>query len=252
MSRSSVWNIDPEQCVAYITIHINNNYFMKNITNVFKSSRRSFIGASVVLSAALIAMPFVASAEMLTRQLQLGMSGGDVSTLQTYLASNNNVYPSGLVTGYFGQLTKAAVERFQANEGIVSAGTSATTGYGRVGPATIAAINSHMNGDGSSPWINPVSVSVTGQSATLAWNTNENASAVVYYGTSPLSMTEGSPTNGVTIGGYSMLVHTDLRTSHSATLTSLNANTVYYYVVYVKDGAGNESVTWPAVFQTSN
>lgn len=244
MSRSSIWSVIPDSCVAYITIHINHNYFMKSITNVFKSSRRSFIGASVVLSAALIAMPFVASAEMLTRQLQLGMSGSDVSTLQVFLAKDATIYPQGLITGYFGSLTKSAVSNFQARNGISS--------IGRVGPVTIAAINTQMNGDNSSPWINPVSVSVTGQSATLSWNTNENASAVVYYGTSPLSMTEGSPTNGVTIGGYSMLVHTDLRTSHSATLTSLNANTVYYYVVYVKDGAGNESVTWPAVFQTSN
>jgi len=220
------------------------NYFMKNITNVFKSSRGSIVSASFVLSAALIVMPFVASAQMLTRQLQLGMSGADVSTLQVFLAKDATIYPQGLISGYFGSLTKSAVSNFQARNSISS--------IGRVGPATLAAINAQMNGDSSSPWINPVSVSVTGQSATLSWNTNENASAVVYYGTSPLSMMEGSVTNGVTIGGSSMLVHTDLRTSHSATLTSLNANTTYYYVVYVKDGMGNESVTWPSTFQTSN
>lgn len=217
---------------------------MKNIIHFLKSSRRSVVSAGFVLSAALIAMPFVASAEMLTRQLQLGMSGADVSTLQIFLAKDATIYPQGTISGYFGSLTKSAVSNFQARNGISS--------IGRVGPATLAAINAQMNGDNSSPWINPVSVSVTNQSASLSWNTNENASAVVYYSTSPLSMAEGSLTNGVTIGGSSMLVHTDLRTSHSATLTSLNSNTTYYYVVYVKDGAGNESVTWPSMFQTSN
>lgn len=218
---------------------------MKNITQRSSMYSRLVSGTGFVLGAVMIVgVPFIASAEMLTRQLQLGMSGSDVSTLQIFLAKDATIYPQGTVSGYFGSLTKSAVSNFQARNGISS--------IGRVGPATLAAINAQMNGDGSSPWINPVSVSVTGQSATLSWNTNENASAVVYYSTSPLSMVEGSLTNGVTIGGSSMLVHTDLRTSHSATLTSLNSNTTYYFVVYVKDGAGNESVTWPSTFQTSN
>lgn len=64
-------------------------------------------------------------------------------------------------------------------------------------------------------------------------------------------MIEGSQTSGVTIGGSSVLVHTDLRSSHSVTISGLNSNTTYYYVVYVRDGSGNESITWPATFQTN-
>lgn len=247
MSRSSIWSVIPDSCVAYITIRINHNYFMKNITNIFKLSRRSIVSAGFVLSAALIAMPFVASAQMLTRQLQLGMSGADVSTLQVFLAKDATIYPQGLITGYFGSLTKSAVSNFQARNSIST--------VGRVGPQTLVAINNQMggmSGDIMAPWINPVSVSMTNQSATLNWSTNENASAVVYFSTSPLSLTEGSASSGVTIGGLSMLAHTNLQTSHSATIASLSPNTTYYYSVYVRDSAGNESVTWPSTFKTSN
>ncbi len=41
----------------------------------------------------------------------------DVADLQTYLMYEGS-YPEGLVTGYFGNLTKAAVKRFQAKYGI--------------------------------------------------------------------------------------------------------------------------------------
>ena len=68
--------------------------------------------------------------------LKAGMSGGDVRRLQTILASDSEIYPEGLITGYFGRLTQRAVERFQAKYGIVSSGTPNTTGYGLLGPKT--------------------------------------------------------------------------------------------------------------------
>ena len=64
-------------------------------------------------------------------------------------------------------------------------------------------------------------------------------------------MVEGSPSTGVTIGGSSVLVNTYLQSSFSATLTNLSPNTIYYYVIYVRDGAGNESITWPTTFRTN-
>ena len=39
-----------------------------------------------------------------TRDLDLGSRGADVSRLQTLLATDTNVYPQALVTGYFGGL----------------------------------------------------------------------------------------------------------------------------------------------------
>ena len=68
----------------------------------------------------------------IARQLDLGTSGSDVTELQTYLSRSPAIYPEGLVTGYFGRLTKAAVERFQTAQGIAFEGTPTTTGYGRV------------------------------------------------------------------------------------------------------------------------
>ena len=69
----------------------------------------------------------------LTRTLSFGSSGADVASLQTFLG----ISPA---TGYFGSITQNAVEQWQAQNGVVSSGTPATTGYGVVGPHTEAAI----------------------------------------------------------------------------------------------------------------
>ncbi len=205
-----------------------------------------------MVAVAFAASPFVVSAATLTRHLDLGMSGSDVSSLQIFLAKDASVYPSGLVTGYYGQLTKAGIERFQAKNNIVSSGTPATTGYGRVGPLTLATINSQMNGNNTSPAFNSINISTSNTTANLNWNTNENASAVVYYSAFPIPMTEGSATSGVVIGGSSMLVDASPDSRHSTTISSLAPNTTYNYVLYVRDSTGNESVTWPSTFRTSN
>jgi len=73
----------------------------------------------------------------LTRQLQEGMRGEDVEVLQQLLATDPEIYPEGLVTGYFGPLTKIAVRRFQKMAGIDQAG--------RVGPQTMVRINQILN-----------------------------------------------------------------------------------------------------------
>lgn len=75
------------------------------------------------------------------RSLSQGDSGDDVTRLQQFLASDPSVYPEALVTGYYGALTEAAVQRWQVKYNIVSSGTPATTGYGVVGPRTAAAIS---------------------------------------------------------------------------------------------------------------
>ena len=74
------------------------------------------------------------------RTLVRGASGSDVSDLQAFLASDPEIYPEGLATGYFGQLTERAVQRFQAKHAMVFSGSSVTTGYGLLGPKTRAKI----------------------------------------------------------------------------------------------------------------
>lgn len=76
----------------------------------------------------------------LTRTLRQGISGSDVTGLQAFLAADSRIYPEGTISGYFGALTQAAVQRFQVRHGIVNSGTPDSTGYGLVGPTTRATI----------------------------------------------------------------------------------------------------------------
>jgi peptidoglycan hydrolase-like protein with peptidoglycan-binding domain len=75
----------------------------------------------------------------LTRELEMGISGDDVTALQMYLAQDSSIYPEGKVTGYFGPATRAAVKRFQEKNGLPS--------VGRVGPMTLAKLNEVMGGN---------------------------------------------------------------------------------------------------------
>lgn len=75
-----------------------------------------------------------------TKSIFIGLKNNDVKNLQEFLKKQgSNIYPEGLVTGYFGQLTKTAVQRFQLKENIVK--NSKDPGYGYVGPKTRAKIN---------------------------------------------------------------------------------------------------------------
>jgi len=69
----------------------------------------------------------------IVRYLQQGATGEDVTTLQEYLALDSDIYPEGLVTGYYGPLTAAAVRRFQRRHGIDQVGV--------VGPRTRAKLH---------------------------------------------------------------------------------------------------------------
>lgn len=58
----------------------------------------------------------------LSRPLYRGHGGEDVRSLQEFLASLPDIYPEGLVTGHFGELTEKAIKRFQAMHGFEQAG----------------------------------------------------------------------------------------------------------------------------------
>ncbi|HEY4505646.1 MAG TPA: peptidoglycan-binding protein [Candidatus Paceibacterota bacterium] len=211
---------------------------MKNITSRF------FVGAG--LATVMMVMPLMASAATLYRQLELGMSGSDVRDLQTFLAQDVTIYPQGLVTGYFGFLTKAAVSNFQVRNGIAN--------VGRVGPITLVAINAQMLGGvttgASAPMITGLNVAVSSNGATVNWNTNEFSKGVVYYSTSPLVTYER--TNSVDVSGSTAMTDTNFKSSQSVSISGLSANTTYYYMVYTTDQGGNVSVSWPSTFHTNN
>ncbi len=79
---------------------------------------------------------FVSPAAAAVRTLELGMSGSDVTAAQQALIKGG--YLSGSATGYFGQLTLAAVQKLQCAKAIAC--DSATQGYGLIGPKTQAAL----------------------------------------------------------------------------------------------------------------
>jgi len=78
---------------------------------------------------------FTSSCPQFERNLGYGMSGEDVASLQQFLI-RIDFLAAGNATGYFGPLTEEAVKRWQSQQGIVSSGDPASTGYGFVGPQT--------------------------------------------------------------------------------------------------------------------
>jgi len=104
-----------------------------------------------------------ASCSAVVAPLHPGSSGIAVSQLQSFLARTPSLSPQGLVTGYSGSLTVAAVQAFQSKSGIAASGTPATTGYGLVGPRTAAAIQAQCGGgSGASGSTGPAAVNYAG------------------------------------------------------------------------------------------
>ena len=68
----------------------------------------------------------------LTRSLSFGMTSDEVKLLQEILAADRDIYPEGLITGYYGHLTERAVKKFQKKHGFEQLGI--------VGPKTRKAL----------------------------------------------------------------------------------------------------------------
>lgn len=92
--------------------------------------------------------------------------------------------------------------------------------------------------DTTPPTISNIASSVTDTSATVTWTTNESATSVVRYGK---TTAYGSTSSG-----------SGTRTSHSQTLGSLTAGTLYHYVVESVDAAGNKTTSTDRTFTTTN
>jgi len=216
--------------------------YMKTIFS--KVTNRFLVQTGLVVSAiVLMVAPVIVSAATFNTYLHLGVRSAEVSALQTYLAQDATLYPQGLVTGYFGSMTKSAVIRFQAKNGLVADGL--------VGAATRAALNSNgVAFYGDAPIIYNTSVSVSRNSANVMWSTNINSSGMVYFGTIPLTL--GEHENSVDISGYTAMTDNAQRTSQNVLLQNLLPNTTYYYTAYVTGNNGVVSMTWPTTFTTTN
>jgi hypothetical protein len=81
---------------------------------------------------ALFLVPSFVSASTFDRPLSLGSEGPDVSALQTLL-KDKGFYAFPEITGYFGEVTKDALAKYQASVGLEA--------VGEVGPKTLALLN---------------------------------------------------------------------------------------------------------------
>ncbi len=222
--------------------------------NKYTISRMVSVPAAVLLFA--LASTGIASAlTTITSSLDFGATGGNVTSLQQFLATDVSVYPEALVTGYYGPLTRAAVQRYQCKQGIVCGGTAASTGYGRVGPRTLAAINASIRGgttttgDSSAPIMSTVLTSMASSSVTFTWTTNEPARGAVYYSPSPLTIMETLVGSAV-VGGQSVS-ESSFGFNHALTISGLTANTLYYFAAKSDDASGNIQFAWPSVVRTA-
>ena len=216
-------------------------------------SRTWYFAVAALLATVLLWAGSASALTTITAYLDFGARGGNVTSLQQFLAADVSIYPEGLVTGYFGPLTRAAVQRYQCRQGIVCGGSASTNGYGRVGPRTLAAINASIGGtvtgDVSAPITSPVIAATTTSSATFAWTTNEPARGTIYYSSAPLALLEGSVGVPPTVGGQTM-TESAYGYNHSVSITGLSANTVYYFATRSDDASGNIQLTWPATIRT--
>ncbi|MBI4120017.1 MAG: peptidoglycan-binding protein [Parcubacteria group bacterium] len=97
--------------------------------------------APVVSTPAPVPTPVVSAAPVLMSQLNPGARSDEVMTLQELLAQDPEIYPEGIVSGFYGPKTTVAVKRFQAKYGLPQ--------VGRVGPATLAKINEVLGESGT-------------------------------------------------------------------------------------------------------
>jgi len=220
----------------------------------------------------------------LMNQLKVGMTGDDVKLLQEILATDPEIYPEGLITGYYGKLTEQAVKRFQKKAGLDQAGV--------VGPKTFAKINELLQeGAGSSGKVPPGLLIAPGIIKKLGYTPTPPEGQVLPPGIAKKIATSTTSTVDVIPPVISELIATstiatstnitwitnekanskvwyststplviststlnvvssDLVLSHSLSITGLTASTTYYYLVTSADAKGNTATSSEKSFIT--
>ena len=248
LCRGLIWSTILSDKTHYIlTISI-----MKNTLHIQK--KVGFILGTVLSLVIVTSFGVTKASAEITSNLGIGSTGNQVTELQQFLATNSYIYPSGIVSGYYGALTAAAVVQYQLAYNISPVGT--------VGPVTGASINNVIaNGRGldvSSPILSTPALQINRTTATVSWNTNEAARGKLIYSTAPIMLNNTSDATGLNfiepnvISGILAPYDAVARFNQSITISNLNANTVYYYLVEALDGSNNVSITLPASFITTN
>ncbi|MBA7536311.1 hypothetical protein ES705_28574 [subsurface metagenome] len=124
------------------------------------------------------------------------------------------------------------------SEEVVTVTIDASDAAGNAMPQDFYSFTTEGEGDTEPPVItNVASSSITTDSATITWNTDENSDSLVKYGiASGVYTMEGYDAAGVT--------------AHSIDLTGLSADTTYYYVVNSTDPSDNSAESGEYSFTT--
>ncbi|MCK5044909.1 peptidoglycan-binding protein [Candidatus Parcubacteria bacterium] len=224
----------------------------------------------------------------ITSQLRIGMNNEDITLLQEVLATDPEVYPEGLITGYFGPLTERAVKRFQKRMGVEQVGV--------VGPKTLSKINELLEeGAGASGKVPPgllVSPGISkklgyvpqppsdqklppGISKKLSEEEEEEeeeeedivapiisviAASSTTASSTKITWTTDEDANSkvwydtstplVIATSTFMVSSSELTVDHDLTLTDLTASTTYYYLVISADASDNIATSSEELFTT--
>jgi lysophospholipase L1-like esterase/peptidoglycan hydrolase-like protein with peptidoglycan-binding domain len=148
-----------------------------------------------------------------SRDLTVGATGQDVSALQQYLVARGYlVMPAGVAYGYFGEVTRAAVVRWQ-----IAMGVSPAAGY--FGARSRAAMGGYA-APVSAPVAAPV-VTTSSQSNTVAQNSCVNITSPVYFGEQSQNVT--AVQQFLVRGGYLVMPEgTDYGYYGKSTVTALS------------------------------
>ena len=225
----------------------------------------------------------VKSTLKVTKQLWRGLSNEDVKLLQEFLATDPDIYPEGLTTGYFGPLTERAVKRFQKAADIEQ--------VGRVGPKTLSKINELLEeGAGESGKVPPGLLISPGIRKKISYQpeplpgqelppgiAKKLESSTTTLDTTALEISEitaASTTATSTVINWltdeeadskvyydivtplvvststSVVSDSELILDHSLTLSGLTASTTHYYLVSSADASGNRSTSSEFSFTT--
>lgn len=197
----------------------------------------------------MVCMPAPAAAQVFSQintnnTLKIGSRGESVSAMQAFLASNSYLYPQGLITGYFGSLTKEAVIQFQIVYDLEADGI--------VGPMTRAKLNSLIaSGRGLDilpPVLSNVSTLNSGRSTLISLSSNEAIKMKVFYDTNRITVRDSGLSFGTpTISGF-VAEDVSFGTNKQVMLSNLLPNRTYYYSVMTTDASGNITMTWPTTF----
>jgi peptidoglycan hydrolase-like protein with peptidoglycan-binding domain len=217
-------------------------------------------------------------------QLREGMTGEDVKLLQEILATDPDIYPEGLITGYYGNLTKNAVKRFQKVAGLEQ--------VGNVGPQTLSKLNELLAaGAGNSGKVPPglliapgirkkvdieilkplpgqilppgiakkLSGELPGEDTTppviseVTVSNRTEPSVKITWVTNENSDSKvyyDTATPLVVSTSTPVVSSTDLVLNHEITLSGLTPNTTYYFIVSSTDKKGNNEISAQGAFST--